>query len=583
MVYSLQSKTTIALYLRLLKYVRPYLWALMIAMLANIIYSGVDAGFVYLMKPILNKGFIVKDFQFIRWLPVLVLAAFVIRGLANCVSNYFMAVVSRSVVMRFRQDIFTHLLHLPANYYDNTSSGQILSTIIYDVEQVANAGADALTDFIRSGFFIVGLLIVMFSISWQLSLLYFITVPVIAMAVRYSTQRLRRINLKIQEQMGKVTAIAEEAIEGYKVVRSFGNERYETDKFEQATRYNRRQELKVVVTKFLSVSSIETIAGLVLALIIYLATLYSSSTMLSAGSFASIVTAMLALLKPLKTFTTVNATIQRGLAGAQSIFSLLDREPEKDTGTMHVNRMRGKIELNNVSFIYHDTNKVVLDQVNLTILPGQTVALIGHSGGGKTTIISLLQRFYDNFTGTITIDDIDIRDIVLTDLRRQFSMVSQHVVLFNDTIARNIAYGKFEAVSETEIIAAAKAANAWDFITELPEGLNTVVGDNGMLLSGGQRQRIAIARAILKDAPILILDEATSALDTVSERKIQEAIEELMRNRTTLVIAHRLSTVEHADLIVVLEEGRTVEVGTHQALLERGKQYAKLYNMQFKA
>ena len=406
--------------------------------------------------------------------------------------------------------------------------------------------------------------------------------PIIAISVQFTAKRLRRINLNIQTQMGSVANIAKEAIDGYKVIRSFGSESYETDRFDKATQNNRHRELKTVITKSLSVSGTQFIAGVALALIIYLAAIHNSSSALSAGSFAAIVAAMLALLKPLKTFATVNATIQKGLAGVQSIFSLLDNEEEKDTGTVHVERVKGKIDFHHMSFVYPGTDKDVLKDVNFSIQPGKTVALVGHSGGGKTTLISLLQRFYDNFKGKITIDDIDIRELILLDLRRQFATVSQNVVLFNDTIARNIAYGQFDTIGHSKIIAAAKAANAWDFINELPQGIDTVIGENGDLLSGGQRQRIAIARAILKNAPILILDEATSALDTESEYKIQLALKELMRDRTTLVIAHRLSTVENADIIIVIENGVIVEMGNHHALLEQEGYYAKLYKMQFK-
>lgn len=576
-----KHENSIALYKRLLSYIFCYWPAFAIAMAANVLYSGIDAGVTYMLKPILNKGFIARDVHFIKFLPFLVLGAFLLRGFANIISNYFMAVVARSVIMRFRQEIFRHLLRLPAKFYDNTSSGQILSTIIYNVEQVANAGSDALTTLVQSFCLIIGLIIVMFSISWVLSSMFIITIPVIAISVHLSSRRLRRISMSLQDSVGEVSNIAEEAVEGYKVVRAFGGQAYEAKKFNKATRVNKFRDIKATVTKAFTVSGVQLIAAIVLAIIIYLATSDFHFTALSAGSFVAMIAAMMALLKPLKDFTNVNTKIQRGLAGAQSVFELLDEEVEQDTGTVHVERVNGEVKFTNVSFRYPSTNKLVLDDINFTVEPGKTVALVGQSGSGKTTIVNLLQRFYDGAYGSITIDDINITDYVLSDLREQFAIVSQHVTLFNDTIKHNIAYGHFAKANDTDIIKAAKAANAWEFIKDLPNGLDTLVGENGVLLSGGQRQRLAIARAILKDAPILVLDEATSALDSESERQIQKALEHLMQNRTTLVIAHRLSTIEKADQILVLEHGRIVEQGPHKDLLDKKGFYSKLHSMQF--
>ncbi|MBU0455660.1 MAG: lipid A export permease/ATP-binding protein MsbA [Pseudomonadota bacterium] len=569
------------LYWRLLRYAKRYWWAFGIAILSNIFYSAVDSGFTYLLKPVLDKGFIDRDLHFIRFLPYLVFSAFIFRSIANFGSSYFMAVVSRGVVKNFRQDIFRHLMRLPAAYYDNNSSGQILSTIVYNVDQVSYASADALTDFVQSGCLVIGLLVVMFTISWRLSVLYLCTAPVITVAVKLSGQRLRRINKHIQDQMGDVTTIAAEAIEGYKVVRSFGGQPYEMKKFEKATERNLFKELKIIVTKTLSVSGVQLVAGIALAVTVYLAISHSASTMLSAGSFVSLIAAMLALLKPLKNLTNVNATIQRGIAAAHSVFELLDRSAEEDRGTIHIERVRGDIVFDGVSFRYPRSERDVLKNVSFTIQSGQMVALVGHSGGGKSTLVNLLQRFYNGFDGTITIDGVDIHQYVLSEYRQQFSVVSQHVTLFNDTVARNVAYGQANA-PEGQVIAALKAANAWNFVKQMPEGIDTLVGENGVLLSGGQRQRIAIARAIFKNAPIFVLDEATSALDTESERQIQSALDNLMRHQTTLVIAHRLSTIEHADVILVLQEGRIVEIGNHATLLEKGGAYAHLYRLQFR-
>jgi ATP-binding cassette, subfamily B, bacterial MsbA len=577
----LKTSNSVALYRKLLPYMKPFLWPLSFALLGNILFSGVDASFTYLLKPILNKGFIAKDLQFIKLLPFLILGAFIVRGLAHFVGLYGMAMVSRGVVMNFRRTLFQHLMRLPASYYDKISSGQVLSTILYNVEQVAASGADALTDFLQSSCLIIGFLIIMFSISWRFSLLYIVAMPVIALCVNWSTQRIRRISLGIQNQMGTVTSIAEEAIEGYKVIRSFGGEAYEINKFDQATQNNRYRELKSTVTRGVMISVVQLIAGFALATTIYFATSKNTTTQLSPGAFVALVVAMLALLKPLKTFMSVNAIIQKGLAGAQSIFELLEIQPEKDEGLIVIPKVQGKVEFQAVSFSYQQSHQLALDRVNFLIQAGQAVALVGHSGGGKSTIVNLLQRFYDHFSGKIAIDDIDIRQFKLSNLRQQFALVSQHIVLFNDTIARNIAYGCSESVTETAIIEATKAADAWDFIQTFPQGIHTLIGDNGTLLSGGQRQRIAIARAILKNAPILILDEATSALDTLAERKIQAAIETLMQHRTTLIIAHRLSTIEKADMILVVDQGQIKESGDHHSLLAKGGYYAELYKMQF--
>ncbi|HCU04951.1 MAG: lipid A export permease/ATP-binding protein MsbA [Gammaproteobacteria bacterium GWE2_42_36] len=567
-----------SLYGRLLKYVMQFWPTFLLAMMGNILYSGINSSLTYLLKPILNKGFIERDSHFVHFLPWLIFGSFVLQGLTNVLGTYCMTVVSRSVVMRFRQDIFSHLLKLPAKFFDNSSSGQLLSTIFYNVEQVANAGSDAVTDCVQSFCMIVGLLVVMFSQSWKLSLIFFMMVPLISLAVHHSSKRLRRINLWMQKQMGHVTSIAEEAIEGYRVIRMFGGQKYEVNKFNQATDQNRQAELKGAATKAINISGVQLLAGIALSVIIYVAT--ARHMKLSAGSFVAIIAAMIALLKPLKTFTTVNTSIQRGLAGAQSVFQLLDTPVEEDKGTVSVPRVAGDITFDQVTFSYPNLDRSVLDQVSFRVKPGEVVALVGRSGGGKSTIISLLQRFYTGYSGRILIDDVSITDYQLANLRAQFAIVSQHVTLFNDTIARNISYG--QSISEEAIIAAAKAAHAWEFIQRLPEGIHTLVGENGVLLSGGQRQRLAIARAILKNAPILLLDEATSSLDTESEKNIQVALEDLMRERTTLVVAHRLSTIENANFIIVLDRGKIVEVGDHKTLLSQDGYYAKLYKMQFR-
>jgi len=576
-----QIANAYATYKRLFMYVRRYWLSLVIALFASMIYSGIDAWFIYFLKPLINKGLVAKDQEFLRVAPILVLVVFMLRGFASFFSNYNIASVSRNVIMKLRQDLFTHLQKLPARFYDHSTSGQILSVILYSIEQVANASADVLTTTIQAGFFIIGLLFVMFKVSWKLSLLYFIIIPLITLIMRYTSKRVRRLSLSIQESMGNLTHAAEENIEGYKIVRGFGGEEYETEKFNKATRVNRQREMKVIAARSWSVSSVQLMAAIALSATLYVATLDIAGSILSPGGFVTLIAAMLALLKPMKDLTTMQNKLYRGLAGAQTVFEMLDEKPEDDEGTYTLQRAQGKLDFCHMSFAYQP-DKPVLHDIHFSVKPGEIVALVGRSGSGKSTLVNLLPRFYANFTGDILLDDVSIRQYRLADLRRQFAMVSQHVILFNDTIRNNIAYGSFGNASDAQVKAAAEAAYALDFIEQLPQGLDTLVGENGVLLSGGQRQRIAIARAILKNAPIFILDEATSALDTESERYIQSALDDLMRNRTTLVIAHRLSTVEHADKIVVFENGHIVEIGTHSDLLSRQGQYAKLYKMQFK-
>lgn len=572
--------SALQLYKRLLGAVIPYRWMFTVGILGTIAASGIDALLAWMIKPIINHGLIAKDPQFVRLLPLLIVAIFVFRGMSVFLSTYCIARVGRSVVMDFRQKIFAHILRLPASFYDGESSGQLLSRLIFNVEKVADASTIALMTVLQDSVLATGLIIVMFSLSWKLSLIFMIVVPIVAVVVRYTSSRMRRLSTNVQKSMGEISHIAEECIEGYKVVRTFGGEPYETAKFNQASKDNRRREMKIIATNSIGTSITQLVVSMAIALVLFMATLPSIAT--SAGAFAAMVASMFSLLRPIRRITQINNTIQKGVAGAQSIFELLDTPVEPDTGKQPLVRAQGQIRYENVTFTYPSTQKTVLESIDFTVSPGETVALVGRSGSGKSTLVSLLPRFYEIQQGNIWMDGVPIQQYRLADLRNQFAFVSQQVTLFNDTIARNIAYGQLSGVESADIIRAAEAAHAMEFIAELPQGIDTLIGENGVLLSGGQRQRIAIARALLKNAPFLILDEATSALDTESERHIQAALETLMRNRTTLVIAHRLSTIENADRIFVMDKGRIIEMGTHAELLRQQGHYAYLHGLQFK-
>ncbi|SCZ67767.1 lipid A export permease/ATP-binding protein MsbA [Thiohalomonas denitrificans] len=568
-----------AIYRRLLGYVRPYWGRFLIAVLGMVAVAASETGFVALMKPMLDGSFVERDPTVILWTPIVIILLFLFRGVAAFSSGYVMAWIGRKVISTLRGQIFRHLLKLPVAFFDNTPSGSLVSKLIYDVEQVATAATKAVTILVRDTLTVVGLLGWMFYINWRLAVVLLIGAPLVAKIIHIINDRFRRYSRRIQGSMGDVTQIAQEVIEGQREVKAFGGHDYEERRFEEANEHNRRLNLKLQGTQVASVPVVEFVAASATAAVIYMA--LSDLDTLTVGAFMSFVGAMMMMHSPMKRLTQVTATLQRGIAAADSVFSFIDRPGENDRGQITLDRAKGEVSYRDLTFRYAEDKPDVLQGIDLQVAPGETVALVGRSGSGKSTLVGLLPRFYDPTSGSIELDGHDIRDIRLDSLREQVALVSQHVTLFNDTIGNNIAYGHLEGADRETIIEATKAAHAWEFIKELPQGLDTMVGENGVLLSGGQRQRLAIARALLKNAPILILDEATSALDTESERHIQAALEVLMKNRTTLVIAHRLSTIEKADRIVVLENGRIIESGHHEALLDKEGRYAALYNMQF--
>lgn len=569
-----------ALYSRLLTYVRPHWRAFAMAVAAMIVASLTEPAFPALLKSIFDRGFVAKDAGFIRFAPLLLVGIFVLRGLAGFVSAYAMAWVGSRVVADLRQQMFGRLLDLPLPYFDCQSSGALISKFNHDAGQVASAASSAITVLVRESLTLAGLLAWLFYLNWQLTLVALVVAPPIAWITRLASRRMRMLSRQAQRSLGEMAHVLEETILGRKIVRIYNGQQYETGRFVSVSERVRSLGMKRAVVGGLSTPAVQMLISIALALIIYFAAMQSLRDETTVGGFVSFITAMVMLINPIKALTTVNETIQRSLAGAESLFGFLDLTPEKNSGTLRLSQVRGEIDFRGVGFRYRPEGENVLRDIALRIAPGETVALVGRSGSGKTTLANLLPRFYAPHSGKIFIDGQDIETIDLNDLRANIAIVSQDVVLFNDTVAANIAYGSLRGATQERIEQAARAAHAHDFIAALPEGYATLIGENGVLLSGGQRQRIAIARAILKNAPILILDEATSALDNESERLVQAALDDLIKQRTTLIIAHRLSTIEKAHRIVVMERGMIVETGTHHALIEKGGHYAQLYRSQ---
>jgi subfamily B ATP-binding cassette protein MsbA len=563
-------------YKRLLGYIKPMLGALLIAFVGNTLYAAVDSYITYLIKPIINDGFVAGDHHFLAMLPLIVIGLFLVRGTAGVCSTYFMGYVSRKIVLIFRQEMFHKLMRLPASYFDLSASGKLLAKITYNVDQVTQATGDTLTTLVRQGFTVIGLIVVMFVISWKFTLITFLILPFVIFFVKYISNRFRKLSRRIQNGMGDVVHLAEESVVGYREVKIFGAEQQQNSYFDKAVTYNFIQEMKMNLTNALNSPVIQFLCSLMLALVIYLS-VGRNAHIISAGSFVAFFTAMGSALKPVRDLSQINNNISRGVTAAESIFELLDEPDEINTGTQVLDKVKGELEINNVSFKYRPEAEWALKNIKLSIPAGKTVAFVGRSGSGKSSLMSLIGRFYQPTEGEILLDGVDIQALELSNLRSYIAIVSQHVTLFDNTIFHNIAFGLRNDANTEEVIQACKAAHAWEFIQNLPQGLETRVGENGLNLSGGQRQRVAIARAILKNAPILILDEATSALDNESERAIQQALETLKQGRTTLIVAHRLSTIENSDMIVVMEQGRIMETGTHDSLMKSQGIYAQLH------
>lgn len=567
-------------YKRLLAYVKPFWLAFSLAVLGNVIYAAASTGMAAAMEYVIT-AIENPTAQNRLLLTGLIVGVFALRGLGTFFSQYFISYVGRNVINALRNDVFDRLMTLPSRYFDENAAGRLVSKLTFNVEQVAEASTNAITITLREGLTIIGLLGFMIYTNWKLTLVFLTVGPVIGLVVSYASKRFRKISQRIQGSMGDITHVASESISGYRVVRTFGGEDYERERFRDVSARNLKQSLKMASTQAISVPVIQVLVAVAIAALVWTMLSPEIRGEMSTGQLVAFITAATTMAKPIRQVTSVHAKIQKGVAAAYDVFETMDEQAEEDPGEYAPSRVEGRIEFDQVSFRYRDQLDNVLEGISVEIPAGQSVALVGRSGSGKSTMVSLLPRFYEYTGGDIRIDGHSLQAFSLKALRAQIALVTQNVVLFNDTIAANIAYGALRDCSREDIREAAAKAHALEFIDRMPEGLDTMIGDNGVMLSGGQRQRLAIARALLKDAPVLILDEATSALDTESERHIQEALETVMQGRTTLVIAHRLSTIEKADRILVMEKGRIVESGTHAELLAAGGAYAQLHQIQF--
>ncbi|MEZ9175436.1 lipid A ABC transporter ATP-binding protein/permease MsbA [Vibrio kanaloae] len=575
------DETTWVTFKRLWTYIRLYKAGLGVAVIALIINAVSDTYMISLLKPLLDEGFGSAESDFLRTLPFIVFAMMFIRGVSGFVSTYCLSWVSGNVVMEIRRKIFSHFMHMPVSFFDKEQTGALLSRITYDSEQVSAATSKALVSIVREGASIIGLLTLMFWNSWQLSLVLFAVAPLVAWAIGIVSKRFRKISKNMQTSMGHVASSAEQMLKGHKVVLTYGGQDLEKHRFDKVSNQMRQQSMKLITAQAAANPIIQMIASVAIVVVLVLASVDSIKAELTPGTFTVVFSAMFGLMRPLKALTNVTSEFQRGMAASTTLFGLMDLDTEQNKGTLKPETVTGEVAVKEVTFTYDGAEKPALDKVSFNIPKGKTVALVGRSGSGKSTIANLFTRFYDVDSGSIELDGHDIRDYELRNLREHFALVSQNVHLFNDTVANNIAYAAEEQYSREQIEHAAKLAHASEFIEGMENGIDTVVGENGASLSGGQRQRIAIARALLRDAPVLILDEATSALDTESERAIQSALEELQKDKTVLVIAHRLSTIEQADEILVVDDGQIVERGAHAELIQHDGAYAQLHRIQF--
>ncbi|NRP08960.1 Lipid A export ATP-binding/permease protein MsbA [Marinobacterium sp. xm-g-48] len=574
------EQTSWSLYKRLLRYVSPYWHGFAISFLGFGLYGASQAASAKWLEMVVDAVEAGElDQRYL--LAIMVLAIFASRGLGTFIGSYSIAYIARQVIHGLRVDLFEILQRLPTSFYNKSSSGQILAKLTYNVEQVTEAVTEAIKVGLREGMTVIGLFGYMLYLNWKLTLIFIGAAPFIGIVVMIASRKMRRQSKQLQESVGDITDAASEAVRGYQIVRIFGGAEFESDRFFKASDLNRRQFMRLVVTQSLNTPIIQLLVAAALAVLMFIAMHPSVMQGMTTGSFVAFLTAAGLITKPLRLLTDVNSKIQRGIAASEGVFAVMDEPVEVDTGSIELGRAVGDLKFSDLSFAYPGTQDDALKQINLDIPAGTTVALVGKSGSGKSTLVSLLPRFNDGWRGELLLDGQALESCTLESLREQIALVNQQVVLFNGTIADNIAYGALASSTPEQIKVAAEAAHVMEFVERLPKGLETEIGEGGVLLSGGQRQRIAIARAILKNAPILILDEATSALDTESERHIQEALDEVVKGRTTLIIAHRLSTIEKADLIVVMDQGQIVERGTHAELLALDGDYAQLHRMQF--
>ncbi len=575
-----EKSSGLSIYLRLLQYVKKHSFLLIIAIVGFAVVALTNLAFTALLIPLIDDAFATDSTKPIIWIPIATALIFLVRSLGSFLGLYFTGSVGQQVVKVLRGEMHEKLLYLPAEYYDSASSGQLLSKFSFDVERVTWATSKSIPILVRDSLTVISLLGLMIYLSWKLTLILFIASPLVYIAVAFATKRFRKLSHRIQASVGDITSIVEEAVSGHYIVKLFTAEKDQIDRFEVINDKNRRNQTKFVAVKAVNTPLVQLILGVAFAIVIYVAFLPAVKAGLTPGKFASFVTAVMGMLNAARKLTTINQILQSGIAASESVFKLIDQPVHKNEGTVEISSCQGHVEFDSVSFSYSSQDESALENISLSAKQNQLIAFVGKSGSGKSTLVKLIPRFYDYQSGEIRIDGHRITDITLDSLRKNISMVSQDVILFNDTVENNIAYAMPDK-SKQEILDAAERAHATEFINKLPNKFDTLVGDKGALLSGGQRQRIAIARALLKDAPILILDEATSSLDSESEYHIQQALKELQKSRTTFVVAHRLSTIEKADKIFVMDHGKVLESGSHADLISTDGAYSQLYQHQF--